>query len=211
MFIALFIYLSPINEKMKSFYKALFYLPLVISVPVICQAWVAMYNPEWGLINTLLSNMGLEVLAREWLSDENTVLFSLNLVLFWQNMGFSVMVFSSGLKTIPEHIPEAARIDGASRIQIAFKVLIPMMTEMLRFVILTSILGCMAVFAHVMIMTRGGPGDASYTLVYYLYNHAFARGNFGIGNATAVLYIIICLVFTVLVTRFIRRKENITF
>jgi ABC-type sugar transport system permease subunit len=193
--------------KFMRIFKAIYFLPVVISTPIICQAWLAILNPEWGLVNSLLKIVGLEALRNNWLTNTNTVIPSIIIVMFWQYLGFNMTIFYAGLTTIPDKYFEAALIDGANRFQSAIKIAVPLLSNIIKFLIITSIIGCMSTFAHVQIMTRGGPGDASFTIVYMIYNYSFVRNRFGMGSSISIFFIIECMLISVILNRYVARER----
>jgi ABC-type sugar transport system permease subunit len=195
------------NLKSTKFFKTIYFLPVVISIPVVCQAWLAMLNPEWGLVNSLLKALGLEFLKVEWLTNRYAVIPSIIFVIFWQYLGFNMTIFYAGLQTIPDQYFEAALMDGANRFQSSVRIAVPLLSNVIKFLTLTSIIGCMKTFAHIQILTQGGPGDASYTVVFMIYNFSFMRNRFGIGSAISILFIIECLVFTVILNKYAAREK----
>lgn len=194
-------------EWLKRFFKATIVFPAVLSVTVISQMWVAIYEPEWGLLNSVLKSIGLGKFGIAWLSDEKTVVVCIAIAFIWQYLGLNALLFYTGIKTIPKTYYEAALIDGAGFFKCCMKITIPLLQEMTKYVLILSILGSMSQFAHVRIMTSGGPGDASRTVIYQLYYTAFSMSDFGQGSATAVLFIIECLAITFLINRFVAREK----
>jgi multiple sugar transport system permease protein/raffinose/stachyose/melibiose transport system permease protein len=193
--------------KHAQIYKIMYFLPVVISIPVVCQAWLAILNPDWGLLNSLLRALRLGSLTTPWLTNVYTVIPCIIIVLFWQYLGFNMTVFYAGLMTIPDQYFEAALIDGASKFQSSIKIAVPLLSNVIKFIALTSIIGCMKTFAHVQILTQGGPGDASYTLVYMVYNFSFVRNRFGAGSAISILFVLECLVFAIFLNRYAAREK----
>lgn len=191
----------------KRFFKMSSFMPAVLSVTVISQMWIGIYEPQWGLLNSLLKVVGLGSLTREWLSDESTALVSVAVAFLWQFIGFNMLLFYTGLKSIPKTYYEASLIDGASYLQSTIKITIPLLQEITKFLLLISILGSMAQFAHVRIMTGGGPGGASTTVVYYLYNQAFTASDFGKGSAISVLFVIECLIITFIINQTVAKEK----
>lgn len=131
--------------------------------------WVAFYEPRWGLLNSVLRALGLDSLTRQWLTDERTVVFCVAIAFLWQYIGLNGLLFYTGIKAIPKTYYEAATIDGAGFITTSLKITIPLLQEVIKYLLLLSVLGCMSQFAHVRIMTSGGPGEASRTVVYQMY------------------------------------------
>ncbi len=198
------------GEKVRRFFKASSVFPAILSVTVIAQMWIAIYEPQWGLINSILRGIGLEGLAMEWLSDERTVVLSITVAFLWQYIGLNALLFYTGIKAIPKTYYEAAVIDGAGFLKTSVKITIPLLQDVNKYVLVLSVLGCMSQFAHVRIMTAGGPGDVSRTVIYQLFFKAFSASDFGQGCAIAVIFVLECLVLTVFINKFVA-KEKIEF
>ncbi len=198
------------TEGVRRFFKFSSVFPAVLSVTVIGQMWIAIYNPQWGLIDSILRAIGLNNLALGWLSDKSTVVVSITVAFLWQYIGLNALLFYTGIKSIPKTYYEAATIDGASFLKTSIKITIPLLQDVTKYLLVVSVLGCMSQFAHVRIMTAGGPGDASRTVIYELYYRAFSASDYGQGCAIAVVFIIECLLFTCLINKFVA-KEKIEF
>ncbi len=195
------------SEKTKRFFKASSVLPAVLSVTVIAQMWVAIYEPMWGLVNSILRAIGLDSLALAWLSDARTVVPAITVAFLWQYLGLNALLFYTGIKAIPKTYYEAAVIDGAGFVKTSLKITIPLLQEVTKYLLVLSVLGCMSQFAHVRIMTGGGPGDISRTVIYHLYFKAFSASDFGQGCAIAIVFIIECLILTFFINRFVAREK----
>ncbi len=191
----------------KKVLRAIYFLPVVISTIVICQLWIAIYQPNWGLLNKLLQLAGMDWLQPVWLGTKATVIPSIVMAILWQWTGFNIVIFYAGIKNIPEQYFEAAKIDGASMAQIMTVIIVPLLREVIKFLLITTTLSALRVFAHVQLMTRGGPGDASYTMVFMLYEYSFARNRFGMGSAMAVVYILEGLIVTLLINSLVGREK----
>ncbi len=198
------------TEGVRRFFKFSSVFPAVLSVTVIGQMWIAIYNPQWGLIDSVLRAIGLNNLALGWLSDKRTVVVAITVAFLWQYIGLNALLFYTGIKSIPKTYYEAATIDGASFLKTSIKITIPLLQDVTKYLLVVSVLGCMSQFAHVRIMTAGGPGDASRTVIYELYHRAFSASDYGQGCAIAVIFIIECLVLTCLINKFVA-KEKIEF
>ncbi len=198
------------SESVKRFFKASSVFPAILSVTVIAQMWIAIYEPQWGLVNSILRAVGLDGLALEWLSDERTVVISITVAFLWQYIGLNALLFYTGIKAIPKTYYEAAVIDGAGFLRTSVKITIPLLQDVNKYVLVLSVLGCMSQFAHVRIMTAGGPGDASRTVIYQLFYKAFSASDFGQGCAIAIIFVLECLVLTMFINKFVA-KEKIEF
>lgn len=195
------------SNRMKRFSKATVMFPAIISVTVIAQMWVAIYQPDWGLLNSVLRALGLDSLAKAWLSNKSTVVTSIAAAFLWQYIGINAIIFYAGIQSIPKTYYEAALIDGAGFLRCSLKITIPLLQEIIKYLLVVSVLGCMAQFAHVRIMTAGGPGDLSQTVVYHMYYTAFSSSDFGQGCAIAVLFIAECLIIAFLINRFVAKEK----
>ena len=192
---------------MRRFFKASSVFPAVLSVTVIAQMWIAIYEPQWGLINSILNAVGMDNLALAWLSDERTVVICITIAFLWQYIGLNALLFYTGIKAIPTTYYEAAVIDGAGFIKTSLKITIPLLQDVTKYVLIISVLGSMSQFAHVRIMTAGGPGDSSRTVIYQLFYKAFSASDFGQGCAIAIIFIVQCLILTFIINRFVAREK----
>lgn len=195
------------GEKVKRFFKISSVMPALISVAVIAQMWVAIYEPTWGLVNNILTKIGLDGLKHNWLTDQKTVLLSVAIAYLWQYIGLNILLFYTGIKTIPVSFKEAALMDGATFFKRSVFITIPLLQDIGKYVLIVSTLGSMAQFAHVRIMTLGGPGDISRTTIYQMYYVAFSQSDFGAGCAIAIIFVLQCIVISVLINRFIAKEK----
>lgn len=195
------------SDFMRRFFKASSVFPAVLSVTVIAQMWIAIYEPQWGLINSILNAVGMDNLELAWLSDERTVVICITIAFLWQYIGLNALLFYTGIKAIPTTYYEAAVIDGAGFIKTSLKITIPLLQDVTKYVLIISVLGSMSQFAHVRIMTAGGPGDSSRTVIYQLFYKAFSASDFGQGCAIAIIFIVQCLILTFIINRFVAREK----
>ena len=172
-------------------YRTLFYLPSVTPVVASSLLWLWFLNPSTGPINNALAWLGIT--GPNWLSSEMWAKPSIILMQSW-SVGTGMVIFLAGLQGVPEHLYEAAEIDGASWLQRVWNVTIPMMTPSVFFVAITSVIGHMQIFTEAYIMTSGGPVNSTLFYVYYLFNNGFAYFRMGYASALAwVLFLIILL------------------
>jgi raffinose/stachyose/melibiose transport system permease protein len=192
----------------RAFFRAVFFLPYVLSEVIIAIIWISLLNPdpERGLINALLVLIP-GVQAQNFLGDLNQVLACIFVVLSWKYFGLHMLLYMAGLQNIPREIEEAAMIDGANRWQTIRKVTIPLLGSTIRTTILLSVLGSLTTFNLIWIMTRGGPVNASEVMSTYMYRYAFIRFQFGYGSAVALVMLAICLIFSVMYLRLARQPD----
>jgi multiple sugar transport system permease protein/raffinose/stachyose/melibiose transport system permease protein len=154
-----------------------------------------------------LRALHLDSLTKAWLSNKSTVVTSIAVAFLWQYIGINAIIFYAGIQSIPKTYYEAALIDGAGFFRTSLKITIPLLQEIIKYLLTVSVLGCMAQFANVRIMTAGGPGDQSQTVVYHMYYTAFSSSDFGQGSAIAVLFIIECLIIALVINKFIAKDK----
>lgn len=198
------------NKKIrcKRFFRSSFFIPVVLSVTVACQLWSSIYDPEFGLINNIFSALGISY-QQNWLANLDWAIVAVAFVNVWQFTGYQFTIMYSGAKAIPEDYLEAARIDGASDMQINLKILLPMLKDTYRMCFVFAITGGFNAFAHMDLLTGGGPGTSTYTLTYMTFRSAFQVGEYGYGCASAVILVVQCLLATFIINRFFNRKEDL--
>ncbi len=192
---------------LRTLFKICSFIPSVPNVTVICLMWKMVFQSGWGLVDSALKALGLEQLIRVWFSDPKTAIWVITIVYLWQFFGFNMILFYSGIKAIPQSCLEAAYLDGASPAQRDWYVILPLMKETIKFVVILCTTGCMAMFAQVQVLTNGGPGDMTRTVVYNLYYRAFILDDFGGASAIAVMYALFGLVMFLLINRFVARER----
>jgi multiple sugar transport system permease protein len=188
----------------QSFFRVLLYMPTLFSVGAVGLIWVWLLSTQYGVINYGLSLLGLPTV--NWLGDPNMVLPSLSLTTIWWGFGFPMLIFVAGLQGIPEQLYEAARIDGASGWQIFSRITLPLLRPTILFVTVTGVISHFQVYGQPFIMTTGGPGRSSYTVIFYLYQVAWTAFRMGYGSAVAVALAIIMATLTTIQFVFINRR-----
>jgi raffinose/stachyose/melibiose transport system permease protein len=197
---------SDISFKGRRFLRISYFIPVVLSITVVCQLWMSIYNSEYGLINKLFEIIGIDY-RQDWLSSGKSAIIAIAFVNAWQYMGYHFALLLAGAKSVPEQYMEAARIDGATKFQAITKILIPMMAETYKFCLVFAVTGGLNAFANMYIMTSGGPGTSTYTLTYLMYRSAFRVGEFGYGSAAAAVLVIECLLATLIINRLVARER----
>ncbi|GAB4525546.1 MAG: sugar ABC transporter permease [Anaerolineae bacterium] len=188
----------------QGFFRILLYTPSLFSVGAVGLIWVWLLDNQFGVINYLLSfiNVG----PFNWLGDPNLVLPALSLTTIWWGFGFPMLIFIAGLQGIPETLYEAARIDGANGRQIFFRITLPLLRPTILFVTVTGVISHFQVYGQPFIMTAGGPGRESYTVIFYLYQVAWTSFRMGYGAAVAVAIAIIMAILTLIQFVFFNRR-----
>jgi multiple sugar transport system permease protein len=188
----------------QGFFRVLLYMPTLLSVGVVGLTWVWLLNSQFGIINYGLSFLGIRPI--NWLGDENLVLPALSLTTIWWGFGFPMLIFIAGIQGIPDHLYEAARIDGASGRQLFMYITVPLLRPTILFVTVTGVIAHFQVFGQPFIMTAGGPGRASYTVIFYLWEIAWRAFRMGYGAAIAITLAAVIAVFTIIQFRLIGRR-----
>jgi putative chitobiose transport system permease protein len=186
-----------------AFFRAAYYLPVVVSMVVAGLMWKWIFA-ENGLLNYVLG-FALANSQIAWLSRPETALAAVMLVTVWKGLGYYMVIYLAGLQTIPPEIYECSAIDGATPWQQTTRLTIPLMLPSIAFVAIVSSISALKVFTEIYVMTRGGPLDASTTVVYYLYQQAFENLEMGYANAIGMVLFIIILVFSIINLRFFER------
>ena len=167
--------------KGERFYVSVYFIPVLISTVVIGQLWMKIYNPQYGLLNTVLRSMGLDKLAGNWLGDTKKVIFAVIVPVLWQYIGYHMLLMYASVRSISEEIFEAARIDGANGIQTALHITIPLMKPILKVCVTFAVVGSLKNFDLVYVMTDGGPAGASQLPSTLMVETIFSRNMYGYG------------------------------
>jgi multiple sugar transport system permease protein len=183
--------------RFVSIYRTAFFVPVVSSAIAVALIWKVVYNTEFGLLNYLLSLVGIP--PQNWLSDRNLVIPSIALVWVWKTMGYNMIIFLAGLKGIPRELYDAASVDGANPVQQFFYVTFPLLTPTMFFVVVISLIGSFQVFDTVYAMTGGGPGDSSRVYYYWLWQNAFQF--FRMGYASALAWVLFAILFVITIVQ----------
>jgi len=190
--------------------RKVYLLPMLLSSVAIAQLWIKMYNPSNGMINSILTGLGVDN-PPAWLAEPSIVLYAIFIPIIWQYAGFYILIYYAALKNIPESLVEAAKVDGASPLQIAFKIKVPLIMNVFKVTIVLSIVGSLKYFDLIYVMTNGGPNGASEVMASYMYKLAFANNDFGYGSAIGFSLLIITLIVTVIIRKLTETKEEIQY
>jgi len=203
--------IESINERLKTIFRTIYFLPTVTSLVAVSLVWGVIYNPTFGLLNLVLRALGLKGMA--WLSDPQTKVLGIALPMFcliityvWQDMGYNLVIFIAGLQSIPDVFHEAARVDGANAWQRFWLITLPLLRPTLTFVIVMTMLSSWQVFVIFYVMTRGGPGNATRTLVLHIYETAFRHQEMGLAATMAMALFLMILVTTLVQLRVLRQE-----
>lgn len=198
-----------LNEKFagRIVYRSIFYFPYMLSWIVIGIIWKWMYNPNFGMINTFLGAVGLDSLKGSYLSNPKIALYCIFAAALWQGLGQPMLYFLAGLQTMSSDVLEAARIDGAGKINLFIRIIVPMLKETFVIVLATQIIASMKVYDIIYVMTDSGPANATQTLATYMYNQTFSYNNLGMGSTVATIMVIIMMFIIVPYVIFSTRED----
>ncbi|MDI7247485.1 MAG: sugar ABC transporter permease [Bacillota bacterium] len=176
-----------------SFLRAAYFIPVISSTVAVAIVWMWIYEPEGGILNRLLSLIGIE--GPQWLTDPSWAMPAVILMSVWKNLGYNMVIFLAGLQGIPSHLYEAARIDGANQWSQFWYITVPLLSNTTFFVVIMSVISSFQVFDQAYVMTKGGPAGATMTVVYYLYQNGFQF--FRMGYAAAIAWFLFVIVFAI--------------
>lgn len=202
--IALFL-AEVLNQKIKfrGFFRAAFFLPVVVSGVVVTILWQQLYGFDAGILNRLLIAFGLPKIG--WLTDPNVAMASIAVMATWKNVGLYIVLFLVGLQTVPTHYYEAADLEGASRSQKFFKITLPLINPTIFMVVLLSTVGGFSLFIEPYVMTGGGPLNSTISAVLYIYKQGFFYYHMGYAATLGLFFAIIIMGVVVLQKKFVER------
>lgn len=187
--------------KAVSLFRTMYFSPQLTSMVVISVLWTVLYNsnPNTGLINALITSLGLEPV--NFLTNEKTAMNSIIFMSAWQGAGYQMMIFLAGLQGIPIDQYEAASVDGATRWKQFWFITIPNLKGTIKYVIMITMIQAMKLFTQPYVMTQGGPRNSTKTMVYYIYTQGFQKGNFGYACAVAAVFFVIVVAMSLIMQK----------
>jgi ABC-type sugar transport system permease subunit len=189
-------------------FRTVYFMPQVLSSVVVALVWAWIYNPIFGILNKSLDRVGLDEWSRGWLGDPDTALYAVLVAAIWAEIGFAFVVFLAGLQNVSRDLLEAATIDGASAWQRFWHVTVPQMANVLTVVIALELIGGFAVFDIILVMTGGGPNNATEVIATYTYFEAFTQNRIGFAATLSLVMTAITLVASVVFIRLRERGEE---
>jgi raffinose/stachyose/melibiose transport system permease protein len=180
------------------FWRVLLVIPMVVPVVVLILVWLFIYDPQMGILNTLLTNVGLEEWKQLWLGDLRIAIWCIAFFGFPWVSGLNLLIYLAGLDSIPHELFDAAAIDGASRIKRFFYVDVPMVMGQLKLIFILTLITQLQNFQDVLIFTNGGPGQATVVPGLVLYHSAFFYNKMGYASAIGVTLFVVILIITII-------------
>lgn len=199
--------IDKIGGTAEKIFRAIFFIPCVISVVVTSKMWVQIYDSQYGLLNKILDMLHLGFLKQEWLGNPKLVLGSLFVIIMWQGFGWGMLIYYAGVKGISEDVYEAARIDGAGGFKLFYSITFPLLQPVIKINVTLAMISAFKQMETIYLTTNGGPGNSSQFLANYLYIKAFNSYQYGYGNAISVLFVIVCLIVTLILNRILKREK----
>jgi multiple sugar transport system permease protein len=190
--------------KGQTFFRVVYFLPVVTSTIAAALVWAWLFNSNFGLINAGLSLVGVTDLPK-WMGSTRWAMPAIIIVSIWQNLGYAMVLFLAGLQNIGKDVHDAAALDGATGWDRFWHITLPLLSPTTFFVLVISIIGSFQVFELVLVMTKAGPANATNTLVYYIYQNGFQFYQMGYASAAAMVLFLIVLAFTLVQYKLQRR------
>lgn len=198
-----------LNSKLvrfKSFFRVIYFAPVVTTLVAIAVVWRFVYHPRFGLLNYFLSFFGVNPI--DWLGDPTYAMPAIILLAVWKNFGYNMIIFIAGLQNIPDELYEAARIDGANARQQFLYITIPMLAPTTLFVSIITMIGYFQLFAEPYVMTQGGPLNSTLSIVLLMYQQGFRWWNMGYSASLAFVLFVIILIGSLIQFRLQKRGEE---
>jgi ABC-type sugar transport system permease subunit len=191
------------------YYRSLIFIPYVLAIPVVGIVFSYILQAN-GVFNQILRSIGLDSLAREWLGSSATAIWSIMFVVIWKELGFGIVLFLARMSSISEELYDAAKLDGAGWWQQMIYVTIPQMTTVIEFYIIVNMITMLSwVFSYVLVMTKGGPGNSTWVLEYFIYQKAFPYSQMQIASAAAVMLLVFAFLLMFIQARLRRQEEGV--
>jgi multiple sugar transport system permease protein len=197
--------LLSLQIKGVSFFRAAFFLPVIVSGVVITIIWQQLFGYDTGMFNRILTSIGLSKTG--WLVNPDIAIYSIAIMATWKNIGLYVILFLVGLQTVPQQYYEAAKLEGASAWQRFYHITLPMINPTIFMVVVLSTIGGFSLFIEPYIMTAGGPLNQTLSAVLYIYKQAFQYYNMGYSATLGFFYAFLIMTVVVLQKRFIEKEE----
>ncbi|MBR6965526.1 MAG: sugar ABC transporter permease [Clostridia bacterium] len=191
----------------ERFFLSVFFLPVLISTVVIGQLWLKIYNPDYGVLNVTLRALGLESWCRIWLGDRNTALGAAFVPLLWQYVGYHMLLMYAGVKSVPPELREAGMLDGCTEGKLNRYIVIPYIKPILRVSVIFAVTGSLKSFDLIYVLTNGGPVHSTEVPSTLMISLLFLRNRYGMGSTIAVMLIILCFVFALLINMVFRKEK----
>ncbi|HML20668.1 MAG TPA: sugar ABC transporter permease [Aggregatilinea sp.] len=196
---------NKLGKGVASFFRATYYLPQILPVAIAGVVWRWILQPKWGVLNWILTGIGLE--GRNWLGSADTAMYSVMGIMVWFQLGYPLVIFMAALQRVDPDIYEAASVDGANWMQKFTKITIHQIRPEIFVVVLMTLIHSLKIFAQIFVLTRGGPGRATIVPSYFAYQNFFEKANVGYGATISTIMTAIIILLTVLFISAQSRQE----
>ena len=198
-----------LNRVLKTRYlmRVLIFMPVVLSPLAVAYIWKFIFQPN-GPLNGLLRSLGLDSWAVAWLGDPSTAIWTIVVVVVWQNIGLTMVIYLAGLANVPPELEEAAAVDGASAWARFFRVVLPLLRPTVVIASALTLIQGLRIFDHVLALTGGGPFNATQTLATLVYKETFVNSEFGYGSALSLILTLLITVAAILQVTLLRQRED---
>lgn len=184
------------HDRWTSLYRCIFYLPVVTGSVAVTVVWKWMFNPYYGLLNYVLKNIGVISSNINWLGSVDYALWCIILILFTTSIGQPIVLYVSALSNVDHSLVEAAEVDGATNLQVFWRIKWPQMMPTTLYILVITTINSFQCFALIQLLTSGGPINSTSTIMYYIYHNAFKLNQYGYGSAMGVILAIIIALFS---------------
>jgi ABC-type sugar transport system permease subunit len=200
--------LSGKKTRGRTFFRTVYFMPVMLSPVVVGIIWGWVYNPIYGMLNKILEHIGLGALGRGWLGDPKLAIYMVLITAIWSYFGFCLVILMAGMQNVDTELYDAANIDGANSFQQFLNVTIPQLGSVLTMIVAYTLIGGLNVFDIVYIMTGGGPANSTELIATYTYKQSFQLNSAGYGAALSMVMTLLSLVASVLFMKFRARADT---
>jgi multiple sugar transport system permease protein len=190
----------------KSFWRSLFFLPIITPTVAAAMVWILLFNPGFGYVNVVLRFLHLTAL--NWLADRAWALPTLMTLGVWRRLGFNLILYLAALQSLPQELYESAEVDGANTWQRFWRLTLPLLRSTTVMLIILGVIDSFLTFDQVLVLTRGGPANATEMIGMYMYSTSFSLFKLGLGSAISVIMFLAVAIFTLLQWRFVGFGSN---
>lgn len=192
------------EKKSTSVGRAFYYVPYIISLTAISLIWKFIFGPGF---EALYSVTGWEIFNWSWVGTSKLAFYVVVIIAVWQNLGFYMVNYIAGIIAVPKELLEAATIDGANKFQTLYRITIPLIMPSISICLLTSLTFAFKLFDIIMVFTKGGPANSTVSVAYNIYQEAFTYSNYGLATAKSLVFVVFCLIVTVIQTKVTKSRE----
>jgi multiple sugar transport system permease protein len=209
-FLVAFVLALLVNQRLHgtTLFRSVYFLPVVMSLVAASLIWLWIYHDLFGLMNYVLLELGIIRNPIVWMGEVQTSLPAIVVMIVWKTAGFSMMILLAGMQSIPDELYESAALDGATAFQRVVHVMMPLLKPSFALALIISIAGSFLAFDQFLIMTRGGPSNATRTIMMYVYDTSFLYFRLGSGAAMAIVLMLVLIVLSVVQLRFLRSETH---